>query len=149
MMILYENITVFTIFCSNKCSLGEHKSSVRNKQKKSYQIWPAVPGFLVLVYMLSTTLMYAAKLCLMIVMNSSCMPLFSCPQLPFFLSPTVAFTWTLFFQCGLSGAVILLIQKNTFILILMLMLTCLCYLQALTKDSRSKLRVNIPLYFSL
>ncbi len=76
------NDTVFTIFCSNKCSLGEHKSSFRNKQKNR----PAVPGFLVLVYMLSTTLMYAAKLCLMIVMNSSCMPLFSCPQLPLLVS---------------------------------------------------------------
>ncbi len=39
-----------------------------------------------LVYMLSTTLMYAAKLCLIIVMNSSCMPLFSCPQLPLLVS---------------------------------------------------------------
>lgn len=77
----------------------------------------------------------------------------SCP----FLSCTVAnlqqasaFKWTLSSTVG-SGALVLLInqtkreEKSS---VLTLMLTCLCYLQALTKDSRSKLRVNIPLFFS-
>lgn len=75
----------------------------------------------------------------------------SCP----FLSCTVAnlqqastFTWTPSSSLVLQFCSLTKQKEKKKSSILTLMLTCLCYLQALTKDSRSKLRVNIPLFFS-